>query len=160
MYAHTSFRGAKTCKIGQKGWCFWSYDKFWKGQADKLKKNACENAYLGSVFIPEKYVFRVCFESPFTQMISNLKYKWGPLGKKGPTRNEWFRHRSQICVSFGLVIGWWSKLRATHPYPTQSWVPPPCTPHYYPICLAALPGCTLQTPKCMAVFCSDVTSHK
>ena len=28
-------------------------------------KNACKNAYLESIFIPEKYVFRVCFESPF-----------------------------------------------------------------------------------------------
>ena len=44
--------------------------------------------------------------------------------KKGPSRNKWFRHRSQICVFSGLVIGWRSKLRAAHPYPTQSWVPP------------------------------------
>ena len=35
-----------------------------------------KNVYLGSIFIPEKYVFRVCFESPFTRMISSLKYKW------------------------------------------------------------------------------------
>ena len=48
---------------------------FGKDMTDKLKKNACKNAYLGSIFIPEKYVFRVCFESPFTRMISNLKYK-------------------------------------------------------------------------------------
>ena len=26
----------------------------------------------------EKYVFRVCFESPFMRMISSLKYKWPP----------------------------------------------------------------------------------
>ena len=26
----------------------------------------------------KKYVFRVCFESPFTRMISSLKYKWPP----------------------------------------------------------------------------------
>ena len=25
-----------------------------------------------------KNVFRVCFESPFTRMISSLKYKWPP----------------------------------------------------------------------------------
>ena len=37
-------------------------------------KNAC----LESIFIPEKYVFGVCFESPFTRMISSLKYKWPP----------------------------------------------------------------------------------
>ena len=34
--------------------------------------------YLGSIFIPEKYVFRVCFESPFMRMISSLKYKCPP----------------------------------------------------------------------------------
>ena len=45
---------------------------------DKLKKNACKNAYSGSVFIPEKYVFRVCFKSPFTRMISSLKYTCPP----------------------------------------------------------------------------------
>ena len=52
---------------------FW---KFWKWHDWQIKKNACRNAYLGSIFIPEKYVFMVCFESPFTKMISRLKYKW------------------------------------------------------------------------------------
>ena len=79
MYAHTSFRGAKTCKIGKKGVFFGHIDKFWKDMADKLRKNTCKNTYLGSIFIHEKYVFRVCFESPFTQMISSLKYKSPPL---------------------------------------------------------------------------------
>ena len=45
--------------------------------------------------------------------------------KNGPSRNKWFRHsRLQICVFSGLVIGWWSKLWARHPYPTQISVPP------------------------------------
>ena len=44
--------------------------------------------------------------------------------RKGPSRNKRFRHTLQICVFSGSVIGWWSKLRAAHPYPTQSWVPP------------------------------------
>ena len=78
MYARTSFRGAKTCKIGKKGYVFGHMTNFGKDMTDKLKKNTCKNAYLGSIFIPEKYVFRVCFESPFTRMISNLKYKWPP----------------------------------------------------------------------------------
>ena len=52
---------------------------FGKDMTDsQIKKNACKNAYLGSIFIPEKYVFRVCFASPFTRMISTLKYKWPP----------------------------------------------------------------------------------
>ena len=34
--------------------------------------------------------------------------------KKGPSRNKWFRHRLQICIFSGLVIGWWSKLWAAH----------------------------------------------
>ena len=79
MYARTSFRGAKTRKIGKKKWyVFGHMTNFGKNMTDKLKKNAYKNAYLGSIFIPEKYVFRVCFESPFTRMISNLKYKWPP----------------------------------------------------------------------------------
>ena len=45
--------------------------------------------------------------------------------KKGPSKNKWFRYRLQFRVFSGLVIGWWSKLRAAPPYPTQSWVPPP-----------------------------------
>ena len=33
----------------------------------------------GSILIPGKYVLRyMCFESPFTRMISSLKYKWPP----------------------------------------------------------------------------------
>ena len=50
-------------------------DKFWKGHDGQMKKNTCKNAYLGSIFIPEKCVFRVCFESPFMRVISSLKYK-------------------------------------------------------------------------------------
>ena len=56
MYARTSFRGAKTCKIGKKGNVFCHIDQFWKGHDALIKKNACKNAYLGSIFIPEKYV--------------------------------------------------------------------------------------------------------
>ena len=54
MYARTSFRGAKTCKIGKKGCVFGQIYKFWKGHDRQIKKNACKNAYLGSIFIPEK----------------------------------------------------------------------------------------------------------
>ena len=34
-----------------------------KKKIKKKKKTAIKNAYLGSIFIPEKCVFRVCFES-------------------------------------------------------------------------------------------------
>ena len=40
-------------------------------------------------------------------------------------KQNWFRYRLQICIFSGLVIGWWSKLRAAPPYPSQIWVPPP-----------------------------------
>ena len=43
--------------------------------------------YLGSIFIPEKYVFRVCFENPFTRMIFSPKYKC-PQGKKEGWKEE------------------------------------------------------------------------
>ena len=65
-------------KNWKKGCDFGHIDKFWKGYDGQTKKNACKNAYLGSIFTPEKYVFRVCFESPFTRMISSLKYKCPP----------------------------------------------------------------------------------
>ena len=78
MYARTSFRGAKTCKIWKIGYVFDHIDKFWKGHDAQIKKNACKHVYLGSIFIPEKYVFRVCFESPFMRMISSLKNKCPP----------------------------------------------------------------------------------
>ena len=75
----TSFRGGKMCKIGKKGVFLVILTNFEKDMMDKLKRNACENTYLGSIFMSEKCVFRVCFESPFTRMISILKlYKWPP----------------------------------------------------------------------------------
>ena len=55
MYARTSFRGAKTCKIGGVV-CFWSYWQILERTCTQIKKNVCKNAYLGSIFIPEKYV--------------------------------------------------------------------------------------------------------
>ena len=69
----------KRAKLEKKGCVFGHTDKSWKGHDGQIKKNTCKNTYLGSIFIHEKYVFRVCFESPFTRMISSLKYKW-PLG--------------------------------------------------------------------------------
>ena len=62
----------------KKGYVFGHIDKFVNGHDAQIKKNASKNAYLGSIFIPEKHVFRVCFENPFTRMISSLKYKWPP----------------------------------------------------------------------------------
>ena len=66
MYARKSFnfRVQKTFKIWEKRVCFWSNWQIWKGHEDKIKKNACKNAYQGSIFISEKYAFRVCFKSP------------------------------------------------------------------------------------------------
>ena len=84
MYTRISFRGAKTGKIGKERYVLGQIDKFWKGHDTQIKKNACKNAYLGSIFIPEKYVFRVCFESRFTRMISSLKYKWPPGQRLSP----------------------------------------------------------------------------
>ena len=89
MYAHTSFRGAKMCKIGKKGVFLVRLTNFGKDVMGKLRKIHAETR-LGSIFMPEKYVFRVCFESPFTRMISSLKYKWPP------------REKIQILVLFSL----------------------------------------------------------
>ena len=50
MYARTSFRGAKTCKIGKKGYVFGHIDQFWKRHDAQIKKKACKNKQLGSIF--------------------------------------------------------------------------------------------------------------
>ena len=80
MYAYTSFRGAKTCKIGKKGCLFGHIDKIWKGHDRQIKKNAHKNAYLGPIFIPENDVFRVCFKSPFNEDDIQPEIQVGPLG--------------------------------------------------------------------------------
>ena len=55
----------KHAKLEKRVHAFGHNDKFWKGHDTQIKKNACKKAYLGSIFIPEKYAFRVCFESPY-----------------------------------------------------------------------------------------------
>ena len=44
LYACTSFRGAKTCKIGKKRCVFGHIDKFWKEHDRQIKTNACKHA--------------------------------------------------------------------------------------------------------------------
>ena len=78
MYARTSFSGAKTCKIGKKGVFLVIVTYFGKDMTDKLTKTHAQTRILDLLFIPQKYEFRVCFESPFTRMKSNLKYKCPP----------------------------------------------------------------------------------
>ena len=70
--------GVPKCAKLEERYVFGHIDKFCKGHDTQIKKNACKNAYLGSIFINEKYMFRVCFESPFTRMISSLKHKCPP----------------------------------------------------------------------------------
>ena len=67
MYARTSFRDAKTCKIRKKGMFLVILTNFDKDMNTQIKKNAYKNTYLGSIFIPEKYMFRVCFECSFDE---------------------------------------------------------------------------------------------
>ena len=74
MYLCTSFSSAKTCKIGVKGVFLVMFIDLESTQLKKLEKK-CKNVYLGSIFTPAKYMLRVRFKSPFTRMISSLKYK-------------------------------------------------------------------------------------
>ena len=93
MYARsTSFRGAKKCKIKENGVFLVILTNFGKDMTDKLRKMHAKTRIQGLyliIFIPEKYVFRVCFESPFTRMISSLNYKWRLY--------EGFRARREGC---------------------------------------------------------------
>ena len=53
------------------------FTNFGKDMVDNLRKNIQKRVF-GSIFICEKYVLRMCFESPFMRMISSLKYKFPP----------------------------------------------------------------------------------
>ena len=79
IYAIHRLGVQKRAKL-EKGCVLCHIDKFWKGYDRQIEKNACKNVYLGSpcIFKPEKYMFRMWFESPFTRMISSLKYKCPP----------------------------------------------------------------------------------
>ena len=50
----------------KKGCVFGHSDKFWKGHDGEIKKNACKNVYLGSIFIPKNtclgYVLKVLLQ--------------------------------------------------------------------------------------------------
>ena len=97
LYARTSFRGAKTCKIGKKGVFLVIQTNFGKNIDRQIKKNVCKNVYLGSIFIPEKYVIRVLFVSPWTSLIPPLAIRVAPRGPQistptaapGSTKNVW-----------------------------------------------------------------------
>ena len=62
----------------KKGCGFGHIDKFWKGHDRQIKRNACKNEYLGSIFIPVKYVIRVLFVSPWTSLIPPLAIRVPP----------------------------------------------------------------------------------
>ena len=70
----------KHAKLGKKGCVFGHLDKFWKGHDGQIKKNACKNAYLGSIFIPEKCVIRVLFVCPWTGSDTPSCHLSGPPG--------------------------------------------------------------------------------
>ena len=67
----------------KKGCIFGHIDTFWKGHDRQIKKNACKNAYLGFIFIPEKYVIRVLFVSPWTSLILPLAIRVAPRVNRG-----------------------------------------------------------------------------
>ena len=60
------------------GCAFGHIDKFWKGHDGQIKKSAYKNAYLGSIFIPEKYMIIVLFVSPWTSLIPPLAIRVAP----------------------------------------------------------------------------------
>ena len=66
-----NWENKKKCAFGH-------IDKFLKEHDREIKKNAYINAYLGSIFIPEKYVIRVLFVSPWTSLIPPLAIRVAP----------------------------------------------------------------------------------
>ena len=72
LYGLFSYSKIKGCVFG----LLVILTNFGKDMADKLRKmHMQKHVFIGSIFIPEKCMFRVCFESPFTKMIYSLTYK-------------------------------------------------------------------------------------
>ena len=81
MYVHTLLRDAKMFKTRKKAVFLAMFIIFFKKKKDGGHLRASmQKVKQGSIFMAGKYMFRVCFENPFTRMISNLKYKWPPPG--------------------------------------------------------------------------------
>ena len=109
----TSFRGAKTCKIGKKCVFLVLVTKFGKDMTDKIiitKTHA--KTRKGSIFIPEKYVFRGCFESHFTRIsdiqpeiqvvpgiISLIKFFWSSRNRSF-VFNQFFVYGTLMGVDY------------------------------------------------------------
>ena len=90
---------------GKKGVFLVILTNFGKNMTGKLRKNACKNAYLGSFFIPEKYVIRVLFVSPWTSLISPLAI-WVPPPPPGKVPVFKKESRMKVHTSSSEEILW------------------------------------------------------
>ena len=88
-------------------------DIFWKVLDRQIKKNACKNTYLGSIFIPEKYVIRGAFcesmDEPDTPLAIRVP---PPPGFSDPgNTSDWFRWANQTLGVLFHVI--WSYMQSS-----------------------------------------------
>ena len=60
VYARTSFRGAITCKIGEKGCVFGHSDQFWKGHDGQIKKEMHAKMHIWGLFSYLKSMWLGC----------------------------------------------------------------------------------------------------
>ena len=102
----------------KKGCVFGQIDKFWKGHDGQIKKNACKNAYLRSIFIPEKYVIRVLFVCLWMSLIPPLAIQVAPPGSRAlplsHTCLHWTHHYSVELSIHCNKLSWVSyKFEAT-----------------------------------------------
>ena len=71
------------------------------------EKNACKNAYLVSIFIPEKYVIRVLFASPWTSLIPPLAIRVPPPNPRAERQNCTGSSSTIIQASMlGMIVYW------------------------------------------------------
>ena len=110
MYGRTSFRGAKTYKIGKKGVFLIILTNLEKDMMKNWEKRMQKRVF--RVYFHTWKIW-VCFKSPFTRMISSLKYKWPP--PRGWPPLPWYAYDpvSAVCccipdcdwsLNIGLVM--------------------------------------------------------
>ena len=105
MYGRTSFRGAKTYKIGKKGVFLIILTNLEKDMMKNWEKRMQKRVF--RVYFHTWKIW-VCFKSPFTRMISSLKYKWPPPGADRHYLDTHMIQSVQCAAAYPTVIGHWT----------------------------------------------------
>ena len=104
MYTRTSFRGAKTCKIGGKGYDFGHIDKFWIGHDAQIRKTHAKTRIYGLF----SYLKNTCLGC----VVKVLLRGWYPAWKTSAPPPDLLQKQSTHISNFSFsIIDWTLQFR-------------------------------------------------